>query len=112
MHLGFKMSFDEFWAEYPLRKAKIAARTAYDKARKVASHEQIMAGVRRYKPKQGFCKHPATWLNQGCWDDDEPTIAIPVAREKWVLAERAFKCPDCLQITIGTECGYCRRATA
>ena len=67
------MSFDEFWAAYPRRVAKIAARRAYDKALKLTDHETIMRGVENYKlhkpDYQDWC-HPATWLNGGRWDDD------------------------------------------
>ena len=69
------MSFDEFWAAYPNKKAKQFAKRAYVKALNVATHEEIMAGVQRYveaEPWDGnwhHCKHPATWLNAGCWDD-------------------------------------------
>lgn len=68
--------FDDFWEAYPNKKAKIAARKAYDKALKEATHEEIMAGVRNYveaEPWDGnmhHCKHPTTWLNGGCWDDE------------------------------------------
>lgn len=105
------MSFDEFWAAYPRRKEKLRARTAYDKALKVGTHEEIMAGVRKYVTEvrgrdERYTKHPATWLNAGCWMDYEPVAAIAPD------APRAFRCPRCLQISIGAVCGHCRRMTA
>lgn len=73
------MSFDEFWDEYPVgRKVKKKrAERAYDKAIKEVSHETIMSGLKAYKahlesektPRK-FILHPASWLNDGCWDDE------------------------------------------
>ena len=104
------MSFSEFWWVYPRRTSKFAARTAYDKALKTATHDEIMDGVRHYvRERQGepqkYTKHPATWLNQGCWLDYEQTEApVSVAAQP-----KIFKCPDCLQITLGDKCAHCRR---
>lgn len=67
------MSFDEFWRVYPRRVAKLAAKKAYVKALKLTTHEEIMAGVARYKagkPDYADWCHPTTWLNQGRWADD------------------------------------------
>lgn len=69
--------FEAFWRVYPRRVAKIKARTAYDKAinKHGATHEQILAGAIRYARERlgedpQFTKHPATWLNGGCWEDE------------------------------------------
>lgn len=67
------MSFEEFWRVFPRRVAKFKARTAWDKARKYASSEEILEGARRYALEMGdsqYIKHPTTWLNQGCWLDE------------------------------------------
>jgi hypothetical protein len=65
--------FDEFYAVYPLHKAPDAARRAFARALKRASFEEIMNGARCYRDdptrKPDFTKHPATWLNAGCWQD-------------------------------------------
>jgi len=65
--------FDEFYAVYPLHKAPDAARRAFTRALKRASFEEIMNGARCYRDdptrKPDFTKHPATWLNAGCWQD-------------------------------------------
>lgn len=107
--------FDEFWATYPRPKEKIRARTAYDKALKHGTHAEIMNGVRRYTAEHKgkdpqYIKHPATWLNAGCWMDYD-ACAMSVAAIALNMP-RAFKCQECLQITIGTECAHCRRMTA
>lgn len=69
------MGFDTFWQCYPRRVAKLAAKKAYDKALKHATHQQIMEGVERYaihtrSTEHQFIKHPASWLNAGCWEDE------------------------------------------
>lgn len=71
------MSFDEFWARYPRKVARKAARKAWNGAIKVASVEKIMAGLEQYmahKPAWKDWMHPATFLNGERWDDeyDEP----------------------------------------
>lgn len=69
--------FDEFWKAYPEHKAKGAARTAWAKAIKRADPFTIIAGAVAYRDdpdrKDGFTKHPATWLNADCWTD-EPAV--------------------------------------
>jgi len=75
-------SFEQFWAAYPRKVAKEAARRAFAKAIEAgASHAALMAGVERYRAERAgqdpkYTKHPATWLNAGCWQD-EP-IGAPV----------------------------------
>lgn len=67
--------FAEFWATYPRRVGKDDGRKAWDRARKRASIEAILAGAQRVAadpnlPEQKFIAHPATWLNRGGWDDE------------------------------------------
>ena len=65
-------SFQKFWSAYPNRVAKFAARRAFDKAIKLATVEEIIAGVERYishKPEHISYCHPASWLNGGRWED-------------------------------------------
>ena len=72
------MSFNEFWAKYPRKRGKIAARKEYEKALKLTSHETIMAGLGRFieaEPWRGdlqFCLWPERWLKKGCWEDEYP----------------------------------------
>lgn len=67
--------FDEFWKVYPRRVAKQAAMKAYKRALKLVPPDTILRGAERYAEKRrgediNFTKHPTTWLNGGCWDDD------------------------------------------
>ena len=78
--------FDRFWAAYPCKRAKTAARKAFDTARKgggrheaPASLDEILDGVERYiadvgrQRANGFpdlqWAMPASWLNAGRWAD-------------------------------------------
>jgi len=78
-------AFDEFWSVYPAKKAKGAARKAWITATKKATPEAIIAAAARYRddPYRGFTKHPATWLNGECWEDEDseppPSEAKPGA---------------------------------
>lgn len=80
-------AFDEFWAVYPLRKAKAEARRKFDAAvKRGVSAERIIAAATRYRndPKRSpqFTAHASTWLNQGRWDDEDsaaPQRPDPIA---------------------------------
>lgn len=66
--------FEIFWKIYPRKTGKGAARRAYDAAWKKADEEAIFAAAERYaasKPDPKFTPHPATWLNQERWLDEE-----------------------------------------
>ena len=68
---------EEFWKVYPRRIGKKAALEALDRIRRsgVVPRDKFMEGVWRYadyaKTKNiKYIKHPKTWLNQGCWEDE------------------------------------------
>lgn len=72
-----QQAFDNFWAAYPKRVAKLDARKAYERASKVASPDEILAGVQRYidsKPIWQEWKHPAAWLRAGRWMDEAEAV--------------------------------------
>lgn len=70
--------FNQFWYEYPKKKAKLAAMKAWAKLKPDDElFEAIMLGLRRarasveWKREGGrFIPHPATFLNQGRWEDE------------------------------------------
>jgi len=68
--------FEEFWSKYPRKVAKRAAQKAWAK---LSSQEQksaveaLVTHNKYYQVKgtgQEFIPHPATWLNQGRWEDE------------------------------------------
>lgn len=79
--------FAEFWEAYPHKVGKRAAILAFERVAKskTVTFADLMAGLDRYVRKtddRPWC-NPATWLNQGRWDDkpaanggknDRPTI--------------------------------------
>ena len=66
--------FEEFWQEYPRKTGKEAARRAWEKASARVGADAILAGLRAalWPSDSQFIPHPATWLNQGRWDDEAP----------------------------------------
>lgn len=70
------MSFENFYQRYPRKKAPGDARKAYQQARKIATHEDIMEGLERFidaEPWEGnlkFCPYPASWLRAERWADE------------------------------------------
>lgn len=72
--------FTEFWDAYPAKVGKAAARKAFPKAVKAAGGDpaQIVFGLKArlhlFPTDPQFIPNPATWLNQGRWDDDPDTL--------------------------------------
>lgn len=74
--------FDLFWTEFPNKVGKPKAKGSFLAARKRASQDAIMTGLRRYvasKPADRAWMNPATFLNQDRWDD-QPASVVPMAR--------------------------------
>ena len=81
-HGSYDTDFEQFWSMAIRKKSKGNARRAYWKARKSVDKDTLHAAWQSFNEKWKeadterlkFMKHPATWLNQECWmdDDDEP----------------------------------------
>lgn len=74
---AYSLAFLSFWNAYPRRVSKKAAAKVFEKAiSDGVTIEQILIAVDRYKKwlaGDGWRpdpKHPTTWLNQGCWEDE------------------------------------------
>lgn len=87
--------FDDFWALYPRRAGKPAARKALTAALKKANPADIGDGLQRWvrfwaaaKTDPQFIPHPATWLNQERWADMPPPIKQSGASYARQQAER------------------------
>lgn len=83
-----KADFDRFWDAYPRKTGKKAAQKSWDKATDKPDIDAILASIDRQKASDQWTKdggqyipHPATWLNQGRWDDQPmmPSNRTPVA---------------------------------
>ena len=71
--------FEQFWQAYPKKVGKLDAERAFQKAK--APIDQLLSAVERQKKSDQwirengrFIPNPATWLNQGRWDD---VLSIP-----------------------------------
>lgn len=72
--------FELFWKAYPKKTAKKAAWAAFSKVKPDTDlFERIMAAIGKAKTTEQwqrengrFIPNPATWLNQGRWDDEIP----------------------------------------
>lgn len=71
-------AFDLFWAEFPKKVGKTAARRNFDRVVKAgADPNEVIAGAARYAAQvagkeHGFVKHPQGWLTDGRWSDEAP----------------------------------------
>lgn len=67
--------FPYWYSCYPRKVGREAAKKAFDKALKKIGYEELVVATLRYSqdpnlPEKQFIPHPATWLNQGRWDDE------------------------------------------
>lgn len=85
-------SFNRFYDLYPRKVGRAAAEKAWHKiwqehgdaiTEKIidAINKQVIAGHLRLDENKKYCPHPATWLNQGRWDDE----IAPADKRKWNL---------------------------
>lgn len=70
------LSFDAFWAEYPRKVGKGAARKAWLKAIGKTDQGRIIDAARGYAARVAaegteikYVKHPSPWLNDERWAD-------------------------------------------
>jgi hypothetical protein len=82
-----QVRFEDWWRQYPRKRAKEAARRAYERVlrRGLATREELLAGAMRYAAEQtgrdpNFTKFPANWLNGGCWQDEPDERVAPLPR--------------------------------
>ena len=78
--------FESFWAAYPKKVGKKAARDAWKHAKDKPSLADILQAIDKArksdtwrKDNGQFIPNPSTWLNQGRWDD-EPAPVLEAAR--------------------------------
>lgn len=97
--------FEIFWSMYPRKIAKRNARVAFDKAIRKTDSSKILFAAKRLKEvivDVKFCKHPATWLNAECWDDDfdhvQPAEKSPASKMKDAFADLRSEAREIEQI--------------
>lgn len=92
--------FDVFWKEYPRKIGKQIAFRSWEKLKKakvLPPIEKILQAVKQQidsdqwqKDEGQFIPHPATWLNQGRWDDEPATVRVP----RWMKLASQSSSPD------------------
>ena len=86
--------FDQFWKNYPKKTGKVKARESFDR---IKPTEELFASIlaaidqqkssTQWRNENGrYIPNPATWLNQGRWDDE------PVKTERAVQKAPRCKC--------------------
>ena len=82
-----KGEFETFWNLYPRKIGKKAAKKAWDAAQDRPALSRILAAITSARASHEWIKdrgkwipHPATWLNQGRWDDELTLSIIPSTR--------------------------------
>lgn len=73
---GEPVGFAEWYDAYPVHKGRKAAAAAYARALRSVPANQLLDAARRLAADPtldpAYAPHPATWLNQGRWDDEGP----------------------------------------
>lgn len=71
------LGFDEFWASYPKKVGKQSALKSFAKAIKTVDLQTLLTAIDRQKRSSQWSRdngqyipNPATWLNQGRWEDE------------------------------------------
>ena len=70
----YTQSFKDFWDNIPskVRKGKGAAAKAFKNIKTELKVEELAHRyTKSFEINKQYTKHPATWLNQQCWEDDE-----------------------------------------
>lgn len=82
-------AFDVFWQAYPRKTGKAAARKAFDKARPpldvvLKAIEAQNHSAQWQRDNGQYIPYPATWLNQGRWEDEVQETELPAKPEpRW-----------------------------
>ena len=86
--IGLETEFNGFWMECPRKVGKTAAKKSFEKAirdvmrvNKVCQNDavlflkkKIIEYGKQFSADKTYCKHPSTWLNQGCYWDEHPSV--------------------------------------
>lgn len=87
--------FDAFWKVYPRKVGKKDAKKAFEKALKSTDAETMIRAVIAQKSSGQWTRdngqyipNPATWLNQGRWDDEIQPVDTPAMKLKNAPSEQ------------------------
>jgi hypothetical protein len=83
-------SFDRFWSVYPKKVSKRGAQRIFERLLKkgevraadlINGAERYAEQCREHGTQPRFIKHPTTWLNAGCWDDEPALVGCSTNSE-------------------------------
>jgi hypothetical protein len=90
---GQSNDFGVFWAAYPRKVGKDAAKKAFERRRSVVDLEVLLAALELQVASQQwqrdggrYVPHPATWLNQGRWQDEVDQSGNALSEAEWKQA--------------------------
>jgi hypothetical protein len=78
--------FAEWYDAYPLHKSRARAAKAYGQARRKVDPQTLLDAARRFAAdptrQRTYTPYPASWLNDGRWDDEGPARPQPASRSE------------------------------
>ena len=93
-YISFKSAFETFWDAVPRKQGKKGAMRAYKTALKDTDADTLLTAMKAFAAdvkakgtELRFIPLPATWLNQGRWDDDLAGEA-PQPHENFGVSQR------------------------
>lgn len=100
--------FEEFWRAYPKKKAREAARKAWDRRRPDEALLAVMLDALRIqarsedwtKERGRYVPFPATWLNQARWTDEQGLGIVAIGGQ----IRQAWECPHMPACAHPTTC--------
>lgn len=78
MDAAMEREWELWWSQFPEKVGKLAARKEYEKARKIATAQDLLDGVAKYRQHKPAWKawcNPRTYLSQGRWLDEYGPVA-------------------------------------
>ncbi len=110
-----KIPFDSFYKQYPRQVGKGQARSVWERlsaAKFNLTEEELYNKITlsieaqiRWRKKDDNCpdwKHPATWLNGECWDDQIPSMMTYKQN-----SAQGFVCTQCDSV-VNMRFGLCK----
>ena len=86
-------TFNDFWSLYPRKVSKRVAEKSWNKLsplEQAGALEALPNHIEYWKLKQTateFIPHPATWLNQGRWEDELDMTVVVKEDKSWMATE-------------------------
>jgi hypothetical protein len=109
---GNESNFQKFWSAYPRKVGKDAAAKAFGKRRVddallvaiLAALEQQKISKQWQRDGGQYIPHPATWLNQGRWQDE--AAVAPVVQERDLTAADVRRAATIRSTVYGGTCPH------